>query len=269
MRYRLGERVAQDRGARRLPHAVRPRRADARAFSAGHVLGSAQLRVYAERGRRGLHGRPLHRAHPRRRQGGRDALRRARHGVDVRPRALCLPAEEETLAAIRRFVDDALDGVTPVLLGYALGKAQEILEVPLRRGLRLPRSLGRPRGEPDLRGRGRLARERGRSGRRARGLGEVVVAPPHCAQPGDAGRAGAAPRSSPAGRSTARAGSAASTRRSRSQITPTTCRFSATRRRPAPRACSRCTATPTRWPPRPHRGRAGRALREQRQLELL
>ena len=38
------------------------------------------------------------------------------------------PPKEETLARIRRFVDDALtDGVTPVLLGYSLGKAQEIL----------------------------------------------------------------------------------------------------------------------------------------------
>jgi putative mRNA 3-end processing factor len=40
------------------------------------------------------------------------------------------PPKAETLAAVRRFVDDALsDGVTPVLLGYALGKAQEILKV--------------------------------------------------------------------------------------------------------------------------------------------
>jgi putative mRNA 3-end processing factor len=39
------------------------------------------------------------------------------------------PPKEETLRAVRTFVDDALsDGVTPVLLGYALGKAQEILK---------------------------------------------------------------------------------------------------------------------------------------------
>src|SRR3970282_988885 len=39
------------------------------------------------------------------------------------------PPKDEVLLQIRRFVDDALsDGATPVLLGYALGKAQEILK---------------------------------------------------------------------------------------------------------------------------------------------
>jgi putative mRNA 3-end processing factor len=39
------------------------------------------------------------------------------------------PPKREVLAAVRRFVDGALaDGATPVLFGYALGKAQEILK---------------------------------------------------------------------------------------------------------------------------------------------
>jgi putative mRNA 3-end processing factor len=39
------------------------------------------------------------------------------------------PPKDEVLASIRRFVDDALDdGVTPVLLAYSLGKAQEALK---------------------------------------------------------------------------------------------------------------------------------------------
>ena len=170
------------------------------------------------------------------------------------------PPKEETLAAIRRFVDDALaDGVTPVLLGYALGKAQEILKFlsdagyPCRAHLvvhavnRIYEADGV--SLPNVRPLGPEGAERG----------EVVVraAAPR-AQPGDAGRGPAAPRSSPAGRRR-RAGSAAWTRRSRSPTTPTTRRSSL---REGDRRLARVHgARPRRRARRraPHRGRAGRA----------
>ena len=98
-------------------------------FPAGHVLGSAQLRVTLEDGRvLGYTG---------------DLCTDTPHAAEPAQVVPCdvlvlestfgepryaFPPKAETLAAIRRFVDDALsDGATPVLLGYALGKAQEIL----------------------------------------------------------------------------------------------------------------------------------------------
>ena len=67
------------------------------------------------------------------------------------------------LAAVRRFVDDALsDGATPVLLGYALGKAQEILKFLSDAGYPCAVHPVVARGEPRLRG------ARGRAPERAR-----------------------------------------------------------------------------------------------------
>lgn len=98
-------------------------------FSAGHVLGSAQLRVTLEDGRTlGYSGdlctdTPCAAA-PAEVMGCDVLVLESTFGM---PRYV-FPPKEETLAAIRRFCDDALsDGVTPVLYGYALGKAQEIL----------------------------------------------------------------------------------------------------------------------------------------------
>ena len=99
-------------------------------FSAGHVLGSAQIRITLPGGLTvGYTGdlctEPTRTAEP----------------VEVMPCDVLLmestfglpqyvfPPKEEVLAAVRRFVDDALsDGATPVLLGYSLGKAQEVLK---------------------------------------------------------------------------------------------------------------------------------------------
>lgn len=105
---------------------------------AGHVLGSAQL-FLAHRGgtllytgdfklRRGLSCEP---AEPR---PADTLIMETTFGL---PRYRFPPAEE-TAAAVVKFCREALeDGETPVLLGYALGKAQEILSVLAAAGLPL------------------------------------------------------------------------------------------------------------------------------------
>ncbi len=98
-------------------------------FPAGHVLGSAQLRVTLEDGRTLGYSGDLctdtpHAAEPAEVMPCDTLVLESTFG---KPRYV-FPPKEETLAAVRRFCDDALsDGVTPVLYGYALGKAQEIL----------------------------------------------------------------------------------------------------------------------------------------------
>jgi putative mRNA 3-end processing factor len=152
-------------------------------FSAGHVLGSAQLRVTRNEVAVGYTGdlctEPTH----------------AADRADVMPCDVLVmestfglpryvfPPKEETLAAIRRFVDDALsDGVTPVLLGYALGKAQEILK--------FLSDAGYPcRAHPVVHAVNRVYEAHGVALPNVRALGpegpergEVVVAPPHLAR---------------------------------------------------------------------------------------
>ena len=98
-------------------------------FPAGHVLGSAQIRV-ARGGRSlGYSGdlclEPTLTAEACQVMECDTLVLESTFGD---PRYV-FPPKEEVLSGIRRFVDDALsDGVTPVLLGYALGKAQEILK---------------------------------------------------------------------------------------------------------------------------------------------
>ncbi len=152
-------------------------------FSAGHVLGSAQLRVTRNEVAVGYTGdlctEPTH----------------AADQADVMPCDVLVmestfgharyvfPPKEETLAAIRRFVDDALsDGVTPVLLGYALGKAQEILKFLSDAGYAC-------RAHPVVHAVNRIYEAEGVSlanvrplGPEGTGPGEVVVAPPHLAR---------------------------------------------------------------------------------------
>src|SRR5512137_1183024 len=132
MNHRLGE-PKRARKAEQLPVACRepfglgPLTLEL--FSAGHVLGSAQLRVTLPDGRTLGYSGDLCTDTP-----------CAAAPAEVMPcdvlvlESTCglpryvFPPKEETLAAVRRFCDDALsDGVTPVLFGYALGKAQEIL----------------------------------------------------------------------------------------------------------------------------------------------
>jgi len=99
-------------------------------FPAGHVLGSAQIRVTgASRVALGYTGdlclEPTRTAEPAEVMGCDVLLLESTFGM---PRYV-FPPKEEVLAQVRRFVDDALsDGATPVLLGYSLGKAQEILK---------------------------------------------------------------------------------------------------------------------------------------------
>ncbi len=149
-------------------------------FSAGHVLGSAQLRVTRNEVAVGYTGdlctEPTH----------------AAEQADVMPCDVLVmestfghpryvfPAKEETLAAVRKFVDDALsDGATPVLLGYALGKAQEILKFLSGAGYAC-------RAHPVVHAVNRIYEAEGVALPNVRPLGpegaepgEVVVAPPH------------------------------------------------------------------------------------------
>jgi putative mRNA 3-end processing factor len=93
------------------------------------------------------------------------------------------PPKAETLARVRGFVDGALaDGVTPVLLGYALGKAQEILK--------FLSDLGYPcRVHPVVHAVNRVYEANGVAlpgvkplGPEGAGPGEVVVCPPNLAR---------------------------------------------------------------------------------------
>jgi putative mRNA 3-end processing factor len=98
-------------------------------FPAGHVLGSAQIRIVQNGVSLGYTGdfclEPTFTAEPAR-VVECDAL--VIESTFGRPHFV-FPPKEQILADIRRFVDDALsDSVTPVLLGYALGKAQEVLK---------------------------------------------------------------------------------------------------------------------------------------------
>jgi putative mRNA 3-end processing factor len=98
-------------------------------FPAGHVLGSAQIRVTRDGRSLGYSGdlclEPTLTAEPAEVMEVDALVLESTFGA---PRYV-FPPKDEVLAAVRRFVDGALaDGVTPVLFGYALGKAQEILK---------------------------------------------------------------------------------------------------------------------------------------------
>ena len=150
-------------------------------FPAGHVLGSAQLRVTnGARVSVGYTGdlclEPTATAEPAEVMGCDVLLIESTFGL---PRYV-FPPKEEVLAQVRRFVDDALsDGATPVLLGYSLGKAQEILKHLGERGYAC-------RAHPAVHAVNRVYEEQGVSLPNVRPLGpegalrdEVVVAPPH------------------------------------------------------------------------------------------
>ncbi|WP_242392698.1 MBL fold metallo-hydrolase [Anaeromyxobacter oryzisoli] len=131
MQHRLGE--PKRRPTERLPASFRAPfglgELTLELFPAGHVLGSAQLRVTRGGIALGYTGdfctEPTHAAEPAEVMGCDVLVVESTFG---HPRYV-FPPKEETLLAVRKFVDDALsDGTTPVLLGYALGKAQEILK---------------------------------------------------------------------------------------------------------------------------------------------
>ena len=152
-------------------------------FPAGHVLGSAQLRVERAGVALGYTGdlctEPTHAAEAAEVMGCDVLVMESTFG---HPRYV-FPPKPETLAAIRAFVDAALsDGVTPVLLGYALGKAQEILKFLADAGYRC-------RAHPIVHAVNRVYEAHGVAFPGVRPLGpegpdrdEVVVAPPHLAR---------------------------------------------------------------------------------------
>jgi putative mRNA 3-end processing factor len=149
-------------------------------FSAGHVLGSAQLRVTRNEVAVGYTGdlctEPTHAAEQAEVMPCDVLVMESTFG---HPRYV-FPSKEETLAAVRKFVDDALsDGATPVLLGYALGKAQEILKFLSGAGYAC-------RAHPVVHAVNRVYEAEGVALPNVRLLGpegaepgEVVVAPPH------------------------------------------------------------------------------------------
>ncbi len=185
MRHRLGE--PKRRKTEHLPASFRAPfglgELTLELFPAGHVLGSAQVRVTRNGVALGYSGdlctEPTHAAE-RAEVMGCDVL--VVESTFGHPRYV-FPPKEETLAAIRRFVDDALtDGVTPVLLGYALGKAQEILKYLSDHGYAC-------RAHPVVHAVNRLYEEHGVAlpnvralGPEGAGPGEVVVCPPHLAR---------------------------------------------------------------------------------------
>ncbi len=131
MRHRLGE--PKRRKTEALPAAFRTPfglgELTLELFPAGHVLGSAQLRVVRDGVALGYSGdlctEPTHAAEAAEVMPCDVLVLESTFG---HPRYV-FPPKDETLRAVRRFVDDALAaGDTPVLLGYALGKAQEILK---------------------------------------------------------------------------------------------------------------------------------------------
>jgi putative mRNA 3-end processing factor len=151
-------------------------------FPAGHVLGSAQLLVKngLSLGYTGdLCLEPTLTAEPAQVVPCDVLVMESTFGL---PRYV-FPPKAEVLASVRRFVDDALsDGATPVLFGYALGKAQEIMKFLGELGYRC-------RAHPAIHAIDRVYQEMGVRLPNVRALGpegpakgEVVVAPPHLAR---------------------------------------------------------------------------------------
>jgi len=185
MRHRLGE--TRRRPTEALPAGYRSPfglgELTLELFPAGHVLGSAQIRVTRKGTAVGYTGdlctEPTHAAE-RAEVMPCDVL--VMESTFGHPRYV-FPPKAETLESVRRFVDEALaDGTTPVLLGYALGKAQEILKFLSDAGYRC-------RAHPTVQAVNRVYEAQGVPLPNVRPLGpegpepgEVVVAPPHLAR---------------------------------------------------------------------------------------
>jgi putative mRNA 3-end processing factor len=186
MRHRLGE--PKRRKTEALPAGFRAPfglgELTLELFAAGHVLGSAQIRVTGRSGvALGYTGdlctEPTHAAERAEVMSCDVLVLESTFGL---PRYV-FPPKGEVLAAVRKFVDDALsDGVTPVLLGYAVGKAQEILKYLSDAGYRCA-------SHPVVHAVNRVYEAHGVALPNVRALppegpeaGEVVVAPPHLAR---------------------------------------------------------------------------------------
>jgi putative mRNA 3-end processing factor len=152
-------------------------------FPAGHVLGSAQLRVTRNGMALGYSGdlclEPTLTAEAAEVMECDVLVLESTFGL---PRYV-FPPKAEVLARIRSFVDEALsDAKTPVLLGYALGKAQEILKYLGEAGYHC-------RAHPVVHAVNKVYQAQGVSlpnvellGPEGPEAGEVVVAPPHLAR---------------------------------------------------------------------------------------
>jgi putative mRNA 3-end processing factor len=152
-------------------------------FPAGHVLGSAQIRVVRDGVVLGYTGdlctEPTRTAEPAEVMPCDVLVLESTFGA---PRYV-FPPKEEVFLRVRRFVEDALgDGAVPVLLGYALGKAQEILKF-------LGEAGHACRAHPAVHAVNRVYEACGVPlpgvrplGPDGPGKGEVVVAPPHLAR---------------------------------------------------------------------------------------
>jgi putative mRNA 3-end processing factor len=180
MRHRLGERVRGEAlpAAFRAPFGLGELTLEL--YPAGHVLGSAQIRMSRNGTAIGYTGdlclEPTLTAELAEVVPCDVLVMESTFGL---PRYV-FPPKAEVLASVRRFVDDTLaDGATPVLLGYALGKAQEILKFLGEAGYRC-------RAHPMIHAVNRVYESLGISlpnvrplGFEGAQLGEVVVAPPH------------------------------------------------------------------------------------------
>jgi putative mRNA 3-end processing factor len=151
-------------------------------FPAGHVLGSAQIRIARDGHAVAYSGdlclEPTLTAEAAEVVPCDTLVLESTFGA---PRYV-FPPKAEVLAQVKRFVDGALsDGVTPVLFGYALGKAQEILKFLADGGYAC-------RAHPMVHAVNRVYEACGVGlpgvrllGPEGPGPGEVVVAPPHLA----------------------------------------------------------------------------------------
>lgn len=183
VRHRLGERLAGEAlpAAYRAPFGLGDLTLEL--LPAGHVLGSAQLRVRRNGTVLGYTGdlclEPNGAAEPAQVMGCDVLVMESTFGL---PRYV-FPPKAEVLAAVRRFVDEALSGgATPVLLAYSLGKAQEIQKYLGELGYRL-------RAHAAVQAVNRVYQRLGVVLPGVRPLGpegpdrdEVVVAPPHLAR---------------------------------------------------------------------------------------
>lgn len=135
MTHRLGELPAALPAPYNRPFELGPLHLEL--LPAGHILGSAQLRVTRADGRRvvytgDLNPRPSLTAEPAQLAECDTLVLEATFG---RPRYV-FPPREEVLAHLERWVRETLDrGVTPIVLGYPLGKSQEAIKFLGDRGL--------------------------------------------------------------------------------------------------------------------------------------
>jgi Cft2 family RNA processing exonuclease len=148
-------------------------------FPAGHIPGSAQLRLTVD-GRSLLFSGDF----KMQQNAAAEPIQIPRAEVLIMEttfghRRYAFPRQAEVVAAMRAWVDAALaDGVTPVLLGYSLGKGQEILAALAGCGHEILL-------HPAVYDMTRIAEELGAAfppydcWRPGRGAGAVVLCPPH------------------------------------------------------------------------------------------